>query len=123
MTSVTRRHVKIVAKLAKRFQEQENTQENSESPFYIPHAEKIVNEILKLCCLNEFQARKLLDLIYHSTLPMKVTLRICLCQPLQKMVFLYVKQDTKCIITVTAQRQTQVEMSYQSMQEEQSSCL
>jgi len=29
---------------------------------YVPYAEKIVNEILLLCCLNESQARKLLDL-------------------------------------------------------------
>ena len=32
------------------------------SSVYIPYAEKIVNEILKLCCLNESQARKLIDL-------------------------------------------------------------
>lgn len=59
---VTIRHVKIVARLARKFREQENAKENDETPFYIPHAEKIVNEILKLCCLNESQARKLLDL-------------------------------------------------------------
>jgi hypothetical protein len=57
---VTERHVKIVARLASKFREQ--YQENDETPFYIPHAEKIVNEILKLCVLSESQARKLLDL-------------------------------------------------------------
>lgn len=68
---VTIRHIKIIAKLAKRFQEQLKEQENQEqenqeqdglSSVHIPYAEKFVNEILKLCCLNESQARKLLDL-------------------------------------------------------------
>jgi Mor family transcriptional regulator len=58
----SKRHVKIIAKLAKRSQEQSQEQENDGSSFYIPQAEKIVNEILKLCCLNESQGRKLLDL-------------------------------------------------------------
>jgi len=63
---VTIRHVKINAKLAKKFREQsqkqENAQDNDGESFYIPYAEKIVNEILKLCVLSESQARKLLDL-------------------------------------------------------------
>jgi len=39
---------------------------------------------------------------YHSTAQTKVTLRICLCLAWLKMVFLYAKLDTKCIMTVTA---------------------
>jgi len=64
MTSKKSPDVKIVAKLAKRFKEQsqEYEQDNDETTFYIPYAEKIVNEILKLCVLSESQARKLLDL-------------------------------------------------------------
>jgi len=43
--------------LADRFQRvAESSQE-----VHIPHAEKMVNDILKLCCLNESQSRKLLD--------------------------------------------------------------
>jgi len=54
---VTKRHIKIVTKLADRFQRiAENSQE-----FHIPQAEKMVNDILELCCLNESQSRKLLD--------------------------------------------------------------
>jgi hypothetical protein len=49
--------VKIVARLADRFQRiVQNSQE-----IYIPYAEKIINQILELCCLNESQSRKLLD--------------------------------------------------------------
>jgi len=68
---VTARHIKINAKIAKRLQEQLQEQENQEqenqeqenlSSVYIPYAEKIINEILKLCCLHESQARKLIDL-------------------------------------------------------------
>jgi hypothetical protein len=48
--------VKIVARLADRFQrDDQNSQE-----VYIPHAEKIINQILELCCLNESQSRELL---------------------------------------------------------------
>jgi len=54
---VTKRHVKIVAKLAERF---ERIQANSQD-IYVPAAEQMVNDILELCCVNESQSRKLID--------------------------------------------------------------
>jgi hypothetical protein len=45
--------------LADRFQRIAQTAKLQE--VYIPYAEKIVNDILELCCLNESQSRKLLD--------------------------------------------------------------
>ncbi len=49
--------MKIVARLADRFQRiAQNSQE-----IHIPQAEKMINHILELCCLNESQSRKLLD--------------------------------------------------------------
>ena len=49
--------MKIVARLADRFQR--DGQKSQE--VYIPHAEKIINQILELCCLDESQSRKLLN--------------------------------------------------------------
>ena len=54
---VSKRHVKIVSKLAERFQ---RIYDNS-GKIYIPHAEKIINEILELCCINKSQSRKLIN--------------------------------------------------------------
>ena len=54
---VTKRHIKIVAKLTERFKRiVVNSQE-----IYVPDAEKMVNDILELCCVNESQSRKLID--------------------------------------------------------------
>jgi len=56
-TKVTKRHVGIVAKLAKRFRRIDaNAQE-----VYVPHDEAIANAILEVCCLSESQRRGLLD--------------------------------------------------------------
>ena len=56
-TKVTKRHVGIVAKLAKRFGRIDaNAQE-----VYVPHDEAIANAILEVCCLSESQRRGLLD--------------------------------------------------------------
>jgi hypothetical protein len=54
---VTKRHVKIVSKLAKRFA---RIVDNNEK-IVIPHAEAMVNDIINLCCVGESQRRKLLD--------------------------------------------------------------
>lgn len=54
---VTKRHVKIIAKLAKRFSRITVKKEE----IYVPEHEKMVNDILELCCINESQRRKLLD--------------------------------------------------------------
>jgi len=56
---VSKKHIKITAKLAERFQRLDS-QGNPDT--YIPHAEKIINEILLHCCLKESQSRKLLNL-------------------------------------------------------------
>lgn len=56
---VTKRHIKIISKLADRFQSI-YVDENSDE-FYTPDAEKIVNQILELCCLNESVSRKMMD--------------------------------------------------------------
>ena len=51
---ISKRNIKIISKLAERFQRiYDNSGEN-----YIPHAEKIINEILELYCINESQSRK-----------------------------------------------------------------
>ena len=55
--NVTKRHVGIVAKLAKRFsRRQDNAPE-----VYVPPEEAIANAILECCCLSESQQRGLLD--------------------------------------------------------------
>jgi hypothetical protein len=54
---VCKRHVKIISKLAERFQRIHSNGDD----VYIPTAEKIVNEILQLCCVKQSHARKLLD--------------------------------------------------------------
>ena len=46
---VTKHHVGIVAKLAKRFARIET----GEKPVYLPKAEAMANAILETCCLNE----------------------------------------------------------------------
>jgi hypothetical protein len=53
---VTKRHIRIITKLAERF---ERIQANSED-VYVPAAEKMVNDILELCCVNESQSRKMM---------------------------------------------------------------
>ena len=52
---ISKRHIRIISKLADRFQR------IYDNETYIPHAEKIINEILELCCINESQSRKLID--------------------------------------------------------------
>jgi len=54
---VTKRHVRIVSKLAKRFA---RIVDNNET-IVLPHAEEMVNDIITLCCIGESQRRKLLD--------------------------------------------------------------
>jgi len=54
---VTKRHVGIVAKLAKRFR---RIKTNGEE-VYVPHDEAIANAILDCCCLSESQRRGLVD--------------------------------------------------------------
>ena len=53
---ISKRHVKIISKLADRFQ---RIYDNS-GEIHISHAEKIINQILELCCINESQSRKLI---------------------------------------------------------------
>ena len=54
---VTKRHVGIVAKLAKRFARIET----GEKPVYLPKAEAMAFGILETCCLNESHRLRLLD--------------------------------------------------------------
>ena len=54
---VTKRHVGIVAKLAKRFARIET----GEKPVYLPKAEAMAFAILETCCLNESHRLRLLD--------------------------------------------------------------
>lgn len=54
---VSKRHIRIVSKLAERFQRIYASSEK----IHVPHAERMINQILELCCINESQARKLMD--------------------------------------------------------------
>ena len=56
---ISRRHIRIISKLAERFQRIYDDDNSGET--YTPPAEKIVNEILEICCINESQSRKLID--------------------------------------------------------------
>lgn len=54
---ITKQHIKIISKLAERF---ERIHTNSEE-IHVPAAEQMVNDILELCCINESESRKLID--------------------------------------------------------------